>query len=401
MRPVKVLFLSREYPPETGGGGIGSYVATIAPALVARGHEVHVLSCVSRQEHSDVMDRGVWIHRRPQLRVKGSSRVVGRMFPETVPRILTAASTFVQYRRLGVPFDVIEAPEWMAEGLFLGRVRPLVTHLHTPVHLTAHHNGRRRGEDLRVADRLERISVRRAAVVTTPSELLAHRLARSGWLNGRRARLVRNPIDLETWASCPPVDGTAPVVLAVGRLEARKSPETLVDAAGKLAATVPGLEVVFVGRSSGEREGLRYIQWLEDRARRNGAPCRFVEFVPRGELARWYGAARVVALPSRFDNFPMSGLEAMAAGRPVVCTSQTGLAELVGDAGAVVPAGDAEALASAMRPYLVDTSVAVHAGEAARTVVTDLCSPSVVAEERERCYVAAIDGWKSRTRGRK
>jgi Starch synthase catalytic domain len=43
---LRVLFVSREYPPETGGGGIGSYVEAMARALVVRGHEVHVLSCV-------------------------------------------------------------------------------------------------------------------------------------------------------------------------------------------------------------------------------------------------------------------------------------------------------------------------------------------------------------------
>jgi glycogen synthase len=394
---MKILFLSMEYPPETGGGGIGSYVATIAPALAARGHEVHVLSCVSRQSSSDTMDRGVWVHRRPQIRVKGSSRVFGRMFPETVPRLLTPASTFVHYRRIGVRFDVIEAPEWMAEGLFLARTRPLVTHLHTPVHLTSHHNGRGTGEDVRAADRLERLSARRAALVTAPSRLLVRQLDRSGWLNGSPTRVVPYPIDLERWSSCPPVGSTGPTVLAVGRLEARKSPETLVDAAAELAPTIPGLEVVFVGRSSGTREGRSYRAWLEDRARREGAPCRFVEYVPRGDLAEWYGRARVVALPSRFDNYPMVGLEAMASGRPMVCTTQTGMAELIvgSGAGAVVPPLDAEALAAGLRPYLVDASTAVRAGETARAVVTESCAPAVVAEERERCYMAAIEKWNS------
>src|SRR5437763_10097388 len=103
--PVKILFLSMEYPPLTGWGGIGSYVATVAPALADRGHDVHVLSCVSRQSPSDTLDAGVWVHRRPEIRVKGSSRVFGRMWPQTLPRILTAASTFAQYRRLGIQFD--------------------------------------------------------------------------------------------------------------------------------------------------------------------------------------------------------------------------------------------------------------------------------------------------------
>ena len=45
---MRILFVSIEYPPEPPDG-IGSYVAEIGPALVARGHEVHVLSCLAGQ----------------------------------------------------------------------------------------------------------------------------------------------------------------------------------------------------------------------------------------------------------------------------------------------------------------------------------------------------------------
>ena len=48
-RRLRILFLSREYPPWTGGGGIGSYVETMAHALARRGNEVHVLSCSEGQ----------------------------------------------------------------------------------------------------------------------------------------------------------------------------------------------------------------------------------------------------------------------------------------------------------------------------------------------------------------
>jgi glycosyltransferase involved in cell wall biosynthesis len=342
------------------------------------------------------MDRGVWIHRRPQIRVKGSSRLLGRIFPDAIPRIMTATSTFVQHRRLGVRFDVIEAPDWMAEGLFLTRATPVVAHLHTPVHVVARHRGRPPGRGLGIADRLERASVRRAAIVSSPSRMLSEHLLRSGWLDGKRVRLVRNPIDLKRWSSCPPADGTGPVVLSVGRVEARKSPETLVEAAARLVPEVPGLEVVYVGRSNGERAGQPYRDWVQSRARRMGSPCRFVESVPRDELQGWYERARIVVVSSTFDNFPMAGLEAMAAGRAVVCTSETGLAEIVTPtAGSVVRPGDPEGLAAALRPYLADQTLAARAGRAARAIVAEQCAPEVVAEAREQCYVAAIERWRS------
>jgi glycosyltransferase involved in cell wall biosynthesis len=119
---------------------------------------------------------------------------------------------------------------------------------------------------------------------------------------------------------------------------------------------VPGLEIVFVGRSN-LRNGGSYKDWLVKLAREHHAPCRFVDEVPRHELGAWYGSSRVVALCSRYDNFPFVGLEAMSAGRPVVCTTATGTAEIMGGSGAgtVVPVDDVESLAAALRRYLTES----------------------------------------------
>jgi glycogen(starch) synthase len=78
----------------------------------------------------------------------------------------------------------------------------------------------------------------------------------------------------------------------------------------------------------------------------------------------------------------------MAAGRPVVCTSETGVAEILEGtvAGAIVPPDDPEALAAALAPYLSDASLAAEAGARARELVSMHCSPERIAEERERCY---------------
>jgi glycogen synthase len=119
--------------------------------------------------------------------------------------------------------------------------------------------------------------------------------------------------------------------------------------------------------------------------------CRIVEHLPNPELAEWYGRARVVAIASRFDNFPMVGLEGLASGRPVVCTDATGTAEILAgtSAGAVVPAVDAVALAAALRPYLLDAEAAARAGAEARRLVGEVCAPERIAREREAAYDAA------------
>jgi glycogen(starch) synthase len=387
-----------EYPPETGGGGIGSYVANMGAALARRGHQVHVLSCVPGQSPSDRRDDEVYIHRRGALDLKRLDRLVRS--GKARLRLEIAAACFLEHRRLGLDVDVIESPDWMAEGLVFAafRSRPHVAHLHTPLLVLARHNDRPSTWDRRLGDALERITVRRADVVTSPSYLLARDLERSGWLRPGTAEVVRLPVDLEQWAGLSAAETTGPCVLAVGRLEPRKAPEVLVEAAAELASEVEGLEVLFVGGSNYERDGKPYRDWTEALARELGAPCRFLNPVPRTELPSIYGQARVAVLTARYDNFPVAGLEAMAAERPLVCTTTTGVAELVTDAraGLVVRPRDPRALAQALLPYLLDPSRAGEDGRRARAVVTESCSPERIAAAREAVYEEAIARWQRR-----
>jgi glycogen synthase len=394
--PLRILFLCGEYP--LVGGGFGSYVRTLAPALAARGHEVHVLSCLGGQPRRDHRDGRVWVHERGKAPLRlGVRRLLGGS--ETWERFVSGVSCWVEELKLRVPFDVVEIADFGAEGLLLGlgRRRPLVAHLHGPLRLTQRHSGVERRRDVRLADWLERTTVARADLITSPSDLVSRELSAARWLRGRparTARTVRNPVDLDQWADLPPVGRGRPLVLTVGRVEPLKGPEVLTRAAVRLAEEAGDVEVVFVGRSSGEREGVQYREWVARLASQLGAPCRFVDQVPRRDLRGWYERARVVAVPSLYESLSMSGLEALASGRPVVCSSSTGVAELVADsgAGAVVPPGSPDLLAEALLPYVLDPETARVAGDHGRRLMQATCSPERIAAERERCYRDALSG---------
>ena len=132
----------------------------------------------------------------------------------------------------------------------------------------------------------------------------------------------------------------ARVLLFVGRIQPLKAPEVLVKAAAELLARHPDwrgeLVVAVLGGPSGS--GLAHPHGLQELAESLGigAQVRFVPPVPRPELAQWYRAADLVAVPSHSESFGLVAVEAQACGTPVVAADVGGLPTAVGDAGVLV-----------------------------------------------------------------
>lgn len=392
---LKILIVSREYPPETGGGGIGSYVESIAPALASLGHEVHVLSCDFGQAARDYVDRGVFVHRRPNLEIRGFARLwrLLRAPEEAAGTLIGAISAYVHHRRLGVRFDVVEHADWAAEGLIfaLRRDTPLVAQLHAPMPVIRAHAGvtlNARGAAWISA--FERVAVARSDVVTAPAPFLVGWLRARGWLRRDDVEIVPLPVDWHAWSDVPPASEAGPVVLFIGKIVPLKAPEVLVEAMELLRAEIPGAQALFVARFGETRDGYPAFEWVGRRLAFDG--CEFTGFVPRSELAPYVARGRVLALTSLFENFSMVALEALASGRDVVASDTTGVASFLSanGLGAVVPVGDARALAAALRPYLLDAQFASERGERGRAVARRLLDPAVIAARRVAAYRRAM-----------
>jgi glycosyltransferase involved in cell wall biosynthesis len=398
---MRILFITMEYPPDTGVGGIAYNIGGMAPAMVELGHEVHVLSCWPDQAVRDVDDRGVHVHRRPRVHIPGLRKVL----PGTnaAPRVEAVLSAWREARKLDLRPDVVNIPDYMGEGLLFSLTPrlPVVSYLHTPLRLLTLHNRRRLGRPGKVADWIERTSVRRSTIVTSTSRLLAGDLIELGWLGRDEVVVIPAPLDVDRFAGAAPVADSKPVILAVGRVEPRKAPEVLVEATALLADEVDGVELVLVGGSGGVLDGRDHRQWVASEAQRLGVSLTLVDHADRAEILRLYGRSRVVAVPSHFESFSITALEGAACGRPVVCSSRVGAREVLGDDPALtVPPGDAAALAERLKPFLLDPALAEATGKRLHDAVAEACAPRHVAARRVEVYADAIERVGRRRRGR-
>jgi len=92
----------------------------------------------------------------------------------------------------------------------------------------------------------------------------------------------------------------------------------------------------------------------------------FTGRLTKDELARQYSRAEIAVVPSLYEGFGLPASEAMACGVPVIASSGGALPEVVGNAGILVPPGEPEPLAEAIKRLLKDKQLQRELGEAGR-----------------------------------
>lgn len=205
----------------------------------------------------------------------------------------------------------------------------------------------------------QRRLLRRVGAVIVPSESVIPEVARELAIPTTRITAIRHGISpvfsaarrhqdsaLQARAGLAP----EPYLLWVGTLhgpDPRKGLDVLFDAVRSLEPTERPL-LGLVGKP-----GLG-SQWAQERCLRDGIKTALPGYVDDSELAALYRGAAAVVVPSRHEGFGLPALEAMACGAPLIVTDAGSLPSVVGDAAMVVRAGDASAIAQALRALLAD-----------------------------------------------
>ena len=371
--------------PPARGGAIERWIRDAAVRLVARGHEVHV---VSRDHGDGVLERvidGVRYHfvRIPAALEQGLPAAVlrGLWYYLGARRRLTRLAP-----------DIVHHHSRPA-GLWLSLAgRAPATHVISLHSMEYGWSFGYRGWDRPLCAR----GLRAAARVLCVSDFIRrHTLERHPALRDTATTLY-NGVDGATFtpASGDASDARPPRILYVGRVEARKGVHVLVDAFERfISPQRPDATLRIVGpHSYWDTEPSAYYREL---AARCAAHPRIELAGPTyvdGELAAVYRDAEVSVVPSVFpEALGLTALEAQASGVPVVVSDAGGLPETVspGRSGLVFENGSVEGLARAVLDVLGDEARRKGMALAAREWAMARFSWDAIAAELESVYAEA------------
>ena len=374
-------------------GGVSAHVQASARLLARRGLDVHVLC--ARVESRDTAP-GVTVHHSAELFNQSAAleaRVVDALAfaPDIVHFHQLEDPDLVRSARAQAPV-VVSSHQYTVctSGQYYLRPGVECTRSHGVgclLSLATHHCSPgfpRKQVPLRYRGRTRRLeALRRADLVVSYSSSVDRHLAANG-LTKRRIVPLFTTIPAKPRPAC---EGQRRVLFA-GRIVGVKGLPVLLRAARDVDA-----EFVVCG------DGRQLDQDRELAKRLGVGPrVRFIGWLAADDLARQIASASVVALPSLWpEPFGLVGIEALAAGRPVVASDTGGVVDWLehGVNGLRVRAGDATSLASALTALLDDPQRRAAMGNAGRATIDARFSPQAHLDALLGCYLAASENWRA------
>ena len=385
-------------------GGMERQADTLARGLAARGHE---LTIVTTAHPDGVTEEDEW-----NLQTLYIPNTTWRRYQR---RWWEASYAALREQHAIAPFDVILSHSagglgYLARaGQALGLPSVVILHGSSQGEVITAWRGAR---SPRGVYRLARLGWRLPTLLarwrrTAPS--VSHWIAVSSSVareNGRemgfapgRVTVIANGVDTarfrpndEARASSRAELGLAadtPLLAVATRLEAEKGVQVALDALARLTPEFPDAHLLVAGAGS-------YATDLQAQARRLGLAerVRFLGLVPHAALPDVLAAADIALFPSLcHEAFPLSVVEALAVGLPVVASAVGGVPMAVreGATGSLVPPGDVAALADALRPLLADPARRRALGALARQSAEQQFSVQAMVERTEGVLLRTID----------
>jgi glycosyltransferase involved in cell wall biosynthesis len=229
------------------------------------------------------------------------------------------------------------------------------------------------------------------------SAAVAHRYQTSRGIPPSRIRVIHSGIELEKFARPPSSDTVQrlkeelglhdahPVLLNVGRLHSIKGQKYLVPMMAHVLRRWPHAKLLLVGRG-GERAGLEKAiaeAGLENSIRLLGL---------RDDIRELLAISTFFVFPSLGEGLPISVLEAMAAGKPVIASSVGPMPEMIEDgvSGLLVPPTNPVALADAVDRLMSSPELSLRMGQRGQELAAERFSIRSAVQSMENLYRAVL-----------
>ena len=364
-----VLMVTGAYWPELSGGGL--QCRTMIHALKDRLRFRVFTTCTDRSLPLESEVEGIPVTR---AYIDLSRRAT---------KMAAAWQTFEFFRRHHESFDVVHLHGFSQKSILIVLLARL---LGKQIILTIHTAEHDEASGVKKLGWLAYWAYRRADLYVAISSRIAHNYLAAG-LPKTKLRLAPNGVDVSKFhpasraereqarQALGQLSSDLYWILFVGFFSREKGPDVLLDAWLRMQALgAPPSGLLFVGSTDSEYQEIDpgLAKAITDRAAQQGLADR-VKFT--GAIAgveRAYHAADVFAMPSLREAFGMVLVEAMASGLPVAATEIKGVTDEIiadGHTGVLVPPGDPDALAAALRRLLVDSGGAAAMGRHARESV--------------------------------
>lgn len=407
---LSIGFYAPNWPLGASPNGALTHVSFVSEELKAMGHQTTILADAVAEGHHDS-----GVYNLQEFRTSEARNPVNRIMYGVWRKLAAHPANSHLYRRALVTtfhraiaehdLDIFEMEETFGWARWLRKTSPIpiCVRLHGPWFLNGRALGVPEDEGFRRRVEMEGRAIRDADVITAPSrDVLEQTRAFYGFaLNDAEVIPDPAPRMTEHWHL---TDADHKLILFVGRFDRHKGGDLIIDAFGKVLAQVPDTRLWFVGPDRGYIDANGRTWHIEEylRDRLPGAlESKSVEWLgpqPFSALVSLRRKALVSVVCSRYDNFPLVVLEAIALGCPIVASRVGGIPELLDGRtnGLLHRASDSEDLAAQIITLLNDPERAAQLGRQAAIDSQQRLSPETMAERTVKCYCRAIERTRSR-----
>lgn len=410
-RPLRICFLTYRGNPTCGGQGV--YAKHLSEALADLGHRVDV---ISGPPYPALNDK-VGLIKLPSLDLYNTDHL---FWPK---KISDLANPLNMYEFLNVctggfpePFtfgerayrylkehrdeyDLVHDNQCISYGIarIARELIPTVATIHHPITVDRQadykvaHTLRQKLRVLRWYSfiRMQLKAARTFPFFITVSDFTQRDIAKEFALDEAKFRVVHNGVNTEFFY--PLHNGTRPenaLIVTNSADTPLKGLRFLLEAVAHIRKTRP-IKLTIIGepKPNGVIEALVAKLAIGD-------VVHFAGRIADQAFAQYYANATVAVVPSLYEGFGIPAAEAMACGVPLISTTGGALPEVVGDAGVLVPPGDAPALAKAIVRLLDSPQERMRYAEAGLARVNSVFSWRKAAEKVVDVYREVIDGYR-------